>query len=145
MEMANTQRKQEVATQVVNDIRYAVDHMDETEYGIDFIHNLAVATGVVDGEYNKIEDGIVRNTQRELIGRIQSLTNGRRQKDPDCTQKKDTLLPGSEWVYRGLWSFVRRCKHNFTVHFKCGKHGSVPHFEEVAKRMQELIEEAEAA
>lgn len=141
--MASTVRKEELVARLIKDIRYSLKHIDETEYGIDLIHNLAVATGVLDGEYNKIEDGIVRNTQRVLLHRIASLQSSRRLRDADCTDIKDTVLPGSNWVYRGWCAFVRRCKHDFTIHFKCGKRGNVPHYEEVAEQMKELIEESE--
>ena len=78
-----------------------------------------------------------------MIIRMQSFLNGQPVADPDCTNFNDTLLPGSNWVYIDYCCYVRRCKHDLTVHFKCGKRGNVPHFETVTEKLRKLIEETE--
>ena len=142
-EKATTAQKKQVVEKLMDDLHYCVDHMDEAEFGRVFVRNIAIAAGVVEGEYTSLGNVVVRNTQRVMIGRIKAILNGRREADPDCTNRQETLLPGSRWAYMGNCCYLRRCKHDVTVHFKCGKRGSVPTYDEVSSKLKGLIEEAE--
>ena len=135
--------KKQGVEKLMQDLRYCVEHMDEGEYGIVFVRNIAIAAGVAEGEYTALGNAIVRNTQRVMIGRVKAVLNGHKEADPDCTNRNETLLPGSRWAYLGYSCYVRRCKHDVTVHFKCGKRGSVPTYDEVSGKLKGLIEEAE--
>jgi len=136
-------RKMEEAKELLADINYCLRHMEESAFGRDFLSNLLIAVGAQDGEYAKLSDYIVRNTQREVVNRMRALMTGKKVKDLECTDVRDTMLPGSNWIYRGYCRFMRRCRHDYTVHFKCGKNGNVPKFDEVATMFEELIEDSE--
>ena len=147
MEKASTQAKKEVAEKIASDLEYAVRHMDEGEYGVVFVRNIMVAMQLAKPgtSYTRLGNAIVRNTQRVLLSEIKSLVRGRKVEDTECTDKADTLLPGSRWYYMGWCVYLRRCVHDITVHFKCGKHGAMPTFDEMARELKEIIDEAEEA
>lgn len=147
MEKASTQARKEAAEKIARNLEYAVRHMDECEYGQIFVRNIMVAMQLANPGtgYTKLENAIVRNTQRVLLCQIRSLMRGSKCEDAECTNVADTLLPGSRWYYMGWCVYLRRCVHDITVHFKCGKHGGMPTFEEVTRELKEFIDEAEEA
>ena len=138
-----TAKKQEEAQNLLTDIHYCLDHMDAAAYGKDFMHNLLVSQGL-EKDYRKIADSIVVKTQHVVLHRMKCLTTNHEEQDPECVNPKDTVLPGSKWIFRGYCSRIERCQHDYTVHFKCGVNGNAPKYNEVAKHMEKLIEEAES-
>lgn len=135
-------KRQEEAKALLADIRYCANHMDATAYGTDFVHNLLVAAGL-EKDFRTIGDGIVVKTLHVVLHRMRCLTTNRAEQDPECVSRRDTVLPGAKWIFRGYCCRVERCQHDYTVHFKCGVNGGAPRYGEVAQHMQQLIEECE--
>ena len=144
-EKATTAKKYEVVDVLLHDIQYCVRHMDVFEYGADFVSNLLKVCQMKKAGYKALENQVVKNTQRVLARRILEVMTGREVVDCDCTDVKETVLPDARYLYQGKSTWLRKCKHDYTVHFKAGKNGNVPEYEEVTKMMSLLIDEAESA
>lgn len=145
--MAKSQVRKEMVEQLVTDLRYALDHMDECHYGIVFVRNIMTYMEMSEhGTYRLLSNAVVRDTMHFLMHEIDEVKAGKRLQDPNCIERKNTLLPGGKKLFRNHCGYIDACDDGtYTVHFKCGMRGGAPTFDEQAALAKKMIEDAERA
>ena len=136
-----SEKKQGKLQEWMDDLGHCLRHMDEAEYGRDFLHNLMAFCGAAEGKRMPIDNRVVENTEYCLCSRLGEIMGMRRHRLQDIVRVdgRETLLPEGRWLWRGYRSYVCRCKHGVEMRLIAEKNGDEQGLDTMLSKMMEAV------
>ena len=135
------EKRQQLAEEWLEKVDYCLGHMDETEFGVDFVRNLEWLLDMGDAKHVLMRDRVVTNTLQLLATELTAVLGRKRSKLHVLADMnvRESLLPAGRWVWRGYHSTMRKTEHGFRVEFSAEKNDCAQEMEGVIAKLTRVI------